>query len=381
MRVLHVGKYYPPYPGGIEVFVSDLATQQQRAGLQPAVLVHSSPGSTLPEKPSEFPVIEARTWGTMAYTPVSPGFGWRLHTAIRRLKPDLLHLHLPNVSAFWALALPAARKLPWVAHWHSDVLTADAPGKIRAAYVGYQYFEAALLRRCEKVIATSENYRTSSPALKRFQAKSTVAPLGLDPQRYGPPSPEDQSWAEGLFGTGFRVLGLGRLSHYKGFNVLVEAMEYVDEASCVIAGDGEQAQALTTQVESSRGVQRVNLCGSVTDGQARALMTAADVIVMPSLQRTEAFGLVLLEAMIAGKPVIASQIKGSGMPWVVAQGGHGVVTQPGDSAALSHALNTLKNNASKRKRLGETGRESFDRYFHIRSVEREIAEIYNSVLS
>lgn len=379
MRVLHVGKYYPPYPGGIENFVSDLATQQHHAGADPAVLVHSPPASAAPQKPADFPVLVSKTWGTMAYAPVSPGFAPKLQGAITRLQPDLLHLHLPNVSAFWALALPAARRLPWVVHWHSDVLTDNAPRMIRAAYGAYGLFESALLRRSRTIVATSESYAAHSPVLQRYADKTTVVPLGLNPERYHLPGAQDRSWAKQQFGAGFKVLGLGRLSHYKGFDILVEAAGSMNDVSCVIAGAGEQASALATQVRSTPG--SINLCGAVSDGQARALMDAADVIVMPSVQRTEAFGLVLLEAMIAGKPVVASQLTGSGMPWVVARAGHGLLTEPGDVDALNKALATLKSDPARCEQMGAAGLLAFQEHFHIASIEREIAQVYEAVLS
>ena len=187
MRVLHVGKYYPPYPGGIEIFVSDLATQQQRAGVTPAVLVHAPPGTSDSQPASDFPVYMAGTWGTLAYAPVSPGFGPLMHRAITQLKPDLLHLHLPNASAFWALALPAARRLPWVVHWHSDVLTENTPWPVRTAYRAYGLLEAAVLRRSHTIIATSENYAEHSTVLQRYRDKIKNVPLGLNPERYQPP--------------------------------------------------------------------------------------------------------------------------------------------------------------------------------------------------
>ena len=153
----------------------------------------------------------------------------------------------------------------------------------------------------------------------------------------------------------------------------------MDDLTCVIAGDGEQASSLARQVGQADG--RITLCGAVSDGQARALTEAADVIVMPSLQRTEAFGLVLLEAMIAGKPVVASQLKGSGMPWVVNKGGHGLLTEPGNVDALVDALTQLQSSPSRRSELGSTGQLAFQEHFHIASTERRIAQVYETALS
>ena len=92
---------------------------------QSRVSLHSSEES-LPAGGHSLLITRAATWGRLLFTPISPGFPLLLHRLIKRDQPEVLHLHLPNPSAFWALALPSARRLPWVIHWHSDVLTSGS---------------------------------------------------------------------------------------------------------------------------------------------------------------------------------------------------------------------------------------------------------------
>src|SRR5262249_59214165 len=119
MRVLHIGKFYPPVAGGIERFVGDLVEAQRAAGDDVAVLVHAARD----EPPRDDPpwLMRCPVWMQLAFAPVSPRFPFWLARALRRHAPDVLHIHMPNVSALWALLLPSARGIPWVVHWHADV--------------------------------------------------------------------------------------------------------------------------------------------------------------------------------------------------------------------------------------------------------------------
>ena len=105
---------------------------------------------------------------------------------LAEFRPDVLHLHLPNTSAFWALKSRRARAIPWVVHWHSDVIGPGLDAKLKLFYPLYRPFEQALLKRADAVIATSPPYLESSRALQPFRDKCRVIPLGLDPARLEP---------------------------------------------------------------------------------------------------------------------------------------------------------------------------------------------------
>ena len=120
MRILHIGKYYPPVSGGMERFLGDLVDAQRRAGDEIAVLVHAEPGAAPRADPPW--LMRCPTWTRLFFVPISPSFPFWLARAVRRFRPDVIHLHMPNASAFWALLLPSARRVPWVVHWQSDVI-------------------------------------------------------------------------------------------------------------------------------------------------------------------------------------------------------------------------------------------------------------------
>ena len=161
LRVLHIGKFFPPYLGGMEVFLADLIHEQRRQGIDAHALVHGDPLAGDPEWVQRVPVQF-----NLVYAPMALGFRQALGSAIERVKPDILHLHMPNNSALWALTLPSARKVPWVVHWHSDVVVSNIKWSVALAYMLYRPFEQALLERAQQVFATSPPYLKASAALR-----------------------------------------------------------------------------------------------------------------------------------------------------------------------------------------------------------------------
>ncbi len=389
MRVLHVGKYYPPFAGGIEHFLADLLPALQGQGITVAALVHDSPApaSTASPQPSALPrsedgayIYRAPSYGRLLYAPVSPTFPFWLARAIREFQPDLLHLHLPNTSAFWALLVPAARRLPWVIHWHADVVSSAIDRRLALAYRLYRPFEQRLLAASRAVIATSPPYLDASAALAPWRERCHIIPLGLDPARIPEPDPAAHARALALWGEpGFRVLAIGRLTYYKGHDVLIRAAAELPESRVLIVGAGEHRQRLATLIQTLDLNDRVCLPGFQPEADLNALLASCDVLCLPSLERTEAFGLVLLEAMRFGKPVVVGDIPGSGAGWVTRRAGHGLLAPPGDVSTLTAALRELQNDPVRRRALGQAGMAALREQFGIAPVAAAVADLYRQL--
>jgi glycosyltransferase involved in cell wall biosynthesis len=373
MRVLHIGKYYAPQRGGIERHTQDVAEWLVRAGVDVGVLVHQPRGQWRSTRENVNGVELCRVGCIAAplYAPISPSFPLQLARAIDTMRPDLLHLHLPNPSCFAALASPRARALPWIVHWHADV-SPDVPDwRLRAAYRVYRPFEQAVLARATSIIATSQPYLDASAALAGWRSKTRVIPLGLDaqPDLHGlsPAWPSADS---------LRLLAVGRLSHYKGFEVLIEALAQVSQASLVLIGNGEDARKLRDIAARHRLGQRISFVGEIDDAGLQAAYSEADLFVLPSLDRSEAFGLVLLEAMRAGLPVIASAIPGSGVSHVVQDGVTGLLVPPGDVDSLAKAIGQMASDAPLRARLGAAGQQRWQREFTLQRSAAAVLDLY-----
>jgi glycosyltransferase involved in cell wall biosynthesis len=387
VKILHVGKYFPPYCGGMETYLRDLMAGLARRNIDNSALVHQSDISFKSRHERynasgrELPVTRAAVWARLLFTPVSPTFPWLLKRAIKQQKPDVLHLHLPNVSAFWALLLPGARNIPWLVQWQSDVLASRHSLGLRLFYALYRPFERAVLEKCAVIICSSPPYLNSSEALAEFRDKCTIVPLGLDPANLAYLNDSVESASGRLDNAPLQVLAIGRLTYYKGFEYLIRAAAEVDNIQVHLVGQGDQESALKTLTAELALEHKVFFHGHLPDEELAGQYANCDCVCLPSIERSEAFGLVLLEAMYWGKPTIASDVPGSGMGWIVDHGVTGLKVSPENTEDLASALLYLEQHRDKIAHLGKNGRDKFDGQFHIDRCAESIAQIYQQILT
>ncbi len=378
LRVLHVGKFFPPDRGGMELYLHDLVQTQRAQGIDAAAVVH---GNALEDDPPWLTRVPVQV--QLLYAPIALGFRRALARRIDEFRPDLLHLHLPNTSAFWVLTMPQARALPWVVHWHADVVLSQLRWSLAAAYSVYRPFEQALLDGAECVIATSEPYLQASKPLQRWRHKCTVVPLGVATPEF----PDAAACAAAAAAhphwqpqTRLKLLSIGRLTYYKGFETLIEAVQALPEdVELLIAGDGElqtSLQALIRHGAAAGARPRVRLLGSVSEADKHELLAGCDVFCLASRERTEAFGMVLLEAMHHARACLVTDLPGSGMPWVVSQAGCGLQVPIEDVASWTSAIARLQFDPALRRRLGEAGRSALGRLFDVTMSARAIERRY-----
>jgi len=361
-RVLHVGKYLPPVPGGIETYLGDLLRVSMRHGMPVGAIVHEKKGYPKPN-PDDFggaKIYSVPTFGQLLYAPVAPSFPWRLRQAIRDFKPDILHLHMPNTSVFAALLLPEARAIPWVVHWHADVDVGRMSLWMRLAYKVYKPFETALLRHTKSVIATSDDYLAASKPLQAWRDKCRVIPLAIDPERLVKPSDEQIKVAALMWPKPdeTRFLAVGRLTYYKGYDLLIRAMKDVPSGSLVIVGEGELRSSLQRLIDELQLGDRVRLVGSVSASELAAIYAAADTFCMTSIDRSEAFGVATLEAASFHLSLVCAEIKGSGAPRVALSAGHVTMYQPANQNSLVDALASIAVRFSPGRPTRPVGRQA-----------------------
>lgn len=384
MRILHIGKYYPPFYGGIENFMADLLQEQLQQGHEVAAIVHDHQLTStwrmqsMTAGDANATLYRIPSYGTLLYAPISPAFGYYLQRVINDFRPDVLHMHVPNTSVFWGLFSHKVRDIPWVVHWHADVFGSKLG--LNVAYTLYRPFETRLLRQSRAIISTSKPYLDSSLALKDWQGKCHVVPLGLathemeccvDMQQTKPYFKEKR----------FKVLSLGRLSYYKGHDVLLKAMQQLPTVQLLIVGRGEQQTHLQALIDQYALHDRVNLLGSQPEEVVTRLLTQCDCLCLSSIDRAEAFGMVLLEAMAMEKAVVATDIPGSGVGTVVEEGLTGKLVEPGNTAALVDAIKYLANNKKRCEKMGQLGAIRFRQHFQISKIAYQIEHVYQQVVT
>lgn len=386
MKILHIGKYFPPFYGGIENFMAHLLPVLNKFGLLQVALVHQhKPGLSSVDVYAEARVYRASCFGSVFFAPLSPWFFIDLFKVLKKEKPTILHLHMPNTSVFWALFLPSARKLPWIVHWHSDVVGDRPREAIRLLYPLYRIFESWVLRRAHTVICTSPNYLKTSKPLSNFKEKCVVIPLGLPVDDQKPESEQclPKQHTSVSLRKALRVLVVGRFSYYKGHRFLIDALALLPkdcEIEVVFVGKGELATALEKQVSLLK-LSSVKFVGAVSDADLENWYRWCDCICLPSIERTEAFGMVILEAARYGKPAIVTDVPGAGMSWVVQHNITGWVVPTADSGALAKRLNMLCSKPELTTVAGTAAYQRFLDCFSINKVAEKTAELYHAALN
>jgi rhamnosyl/mannosyltransferase len=282
-------------------------------------------------------------------------------------------IHEPNplglVSHF--LMRPPGRLVVW---FHSEVV------RQRWLYMLYRPFLRRTLRRADRVIVSSPKLIEHAKELQEFQWKCEVIPFGINAERLQCTATIAHR-AERLRSE-LRppiLLFVGRMVGYKGLDVLLRALCALD-ATAVLVGAGPRLASLKN-LASDLGVrERVVFAGEVEDDEIVALYHACDVFVLPSVSRNEAFGVVQLEAMACGKPVVSTNLP-SGVPWVNRHGETGFVVPPGDVVALRDALARLLDDPELRDRMGKRGRERVMTEFTLERMASRTTALYHAILS
>ncbi len=370
MRVTMVNKYYPPHLGGIEYHVRDLATAlAARDDVTVRAIVANEARSAVTEDVDGVEVTRLSRAFAYASTPVAPGMrGALAREATREAPADLLHLHFPYPwgEVSWLAARPG---LPTVLTYHSDIV------RQKAMLAAYRPLLRRVLDRVDRIIVSSPPMVEHSPFLARVAEKCRVVPFGIDVERFAG-TPAQLARAADLRAAHVRpvVLFVGRLIYYKGVETLLEAMAEVD-ADLVVVGRGPLEAGLRARADELGLAERLVILPPLEPDELIAWYHAADVFCLPSVARSEAFGLVQLEAHAAGTPVVSTRLT-TGVPWVNQDGLTGLTVPPGDVAALTEALQRLVTDAGLRDRLGRQARERARAEFTTdRMVERTL-EVY-----
>jgi rhamnosyl/mannosyltransferase len=367
MRVLHAAKFYPPVRGGMETVVRDLAEGTAADWDVSVVAAHDARGTVI-ERRHGVRVVRASSWGASHSVPICPSLAFHLW----RSASDCVVLHEPNPLAGSALFLrtPSKRLVVW---HHSDLL--------RPSWAPHTYgkLQAALYRRADCVIVSSPNLADASPLVQQAR-RVAIVPFGIPLERYRRTDPATRAAVEAICRTipGPRILFVGRLVYYKGLHVLIDAMTSC-RGTLMIAGDGPLEADLRRQVSERGLTDRVVFLGHVSDADLPSHYQAADVFVLPSIAKTEAFGVVQLEAMAAGRAVVSTNLP-TGVPWVNQDGVSGLVVPPGDADALSTALNRLIDDEALRQRLSRNAASRADVVFSLESMIGRFKHVVETIV-
>ena len=365
-NIYQMSKYYKPYSGGLESVVSDIA---ENIPCEVTVLASDSEGLIKKEIINSVQVIRSKEYFTLASTPISPGYIWNV---IKYSRDCILHVHLPNplsnigIYMAWIFKRDISKI---VVHWHSDIVKQKMLLKI------YKPLQDWLLKKAKFIIVTSEEYLDNSEALIPFKSKCVVIPIGISSME-SKVSPKIVEEIKNKYQGKRIIFSLGRHIYYKGFEYLIESALKVENTVFLIGGKGPDTEKYNQMIIKFGLQDKVHLIGRVEDDDLPSYYAAADIFAFPSTEKSEAFGVVQLEAMSVGTPVVSTNIIGSGVPWVNKNENSGLICSVKDSNSLSDSINRILDDEILYDSLSLGAKQRYLDYFTKEKMVEKIEAVY-----
>jgi len=372
MHILQVTPYFYPHFGGVESHVMGLSEGLMNLGHE--VEVVTSRYSRMPEteKIKGIKVTRLPQWVNLYNTPVVTA----IQEFVRRSHADVIHVHSPPpfTERFAAKGAKDAQK-PLVVTHHCDLELKGFLGKM-AVNVYQSLLGKYPLKMADRVISTTNSYATTSRSL--WDIDVDVVPNAVDVNRFHPKNKGDFIRDKFVEGDEPIALFVGRLVPHKGIGILIRALEYLQSGKLLIVGDGPYLNWLKQLTKKLKLEDRVVFVGPISDYWLPAYYAATDVVVLPSTSRLEAFGIVGLEAMASGKPLVLSDIPGVRD---VISSDEGFIVEPLDPEALAEALEKIWNYPENAKQMGLKGRERVVSMFSWEKVSKDVETIFKEIVA
>lgn len=365
IRVLEVNKAYFPHTGGIETLVKQYSEELDNFEVR-TLVCRDGRGKTYSENINGVKLTRAGSLGTYFSCPVSLSF-IRLFRKMSA-KADIIHIHVPFPLADLTLLL-SGYKGKVIVSWHSDVV------KQKKLLTLYKPLLKYLLNRADCILTATEGHINGSEWLPEYRNKCKILPYGINPENYLNIKKIPFLTEKATSPNCIKIFFTGRLVYYKGVDVLINAFRKVNyNCELFIAGTGVLEKQLKEKVCKYNMDDRVHFLGFLPEEQLKQAYADCDIFVLPSVERSEAFGIVQLEAMVYSKPVINTSLP-SGVPYVSVHGKTGLTVQPKNSRQLAKAIETLCRNKTLREKFGQSARERVLTDFNQKYIIKKLSAI------
>ncbi len=375
MKILQIGRFGNVHHGGVERHFQQLvAGLRQKARVD--CIVSSEGFNRTISKQQEHIMCEVPTLGTVASTALCPTMPYWVRKLSQQHRYDIVHLHFPNPMAHLASYF-ANKQSKLVITWHSDIV------KQKRLLQLYQPFLRHVLSKADAVIVATPRHADESTQLFPLAPRDRihVVHFGIDVEPFLNPLAIEASLAIKQQHAGKKIIfAIGRHVYYKGFEYLLQAMQQIEDAVLLLGGTGPLTAELQSYVKSHQLENKVILLGRVSDQDLPAYYHAADVFCMPSVERSEAFGLVQLEAMACKKPIVCCELN-NGVTYLNQDGITGLVVPPRDPLALADALNKLLQDEALSRCMGEAGYVRVMTEFTLAKMCDETLSVYSQLMN
>ena len=371
LKILQVNKLYYPHTGGIEKVVKQISEGlSQKYDIKVLCCELKRKGKL--EIINGIKVYKAGSFGRLFSLPISISFIFYFKKLSRN--SDIIHLHMPFPLGDIAYLL-SNYKGKLVIWWHSDII------RQKRLLLLYNPIMKKILDKADVIIVSSYKNIIYSPHLQNYKRKCVVIPFGIN-QLWEKKSEEYMLKSKSNLkskNSNTTFLFVGRLVYYKGCDILINAFKYIENCNLIIVGNGPLKNKIKHEILQNNLQNKVHLYSNISDENLHEFFQKSDVFVFPSTERSEAFGLVQLEAMSYGLPVINTNLS-TGVPTVSIDGVTGITIEPHNVVQLIEALEWMKNHPNERKILGENARKHIKKFYQEKVMIERIEKIYNSLI-
>lgn len=378
MKVIIVAPYFHPHVGGVEAYTLNIARQLRELRWQVVVVTTAAKDAQPSTNLDDLPVYYLTPALSISNTPV--GVGWRreLGRIFRTEQPDIVNAHMP-VPYLADVAQRASKSIPFALTYHNDVAKSFLPYDIAARILHGTVIDKTL-RRSTRIIATSDYYAKESSYLRPYLPKVSIVPPGVDLSRFHPEVTVDSDLVARYRGR--RVLlfvgSMDRTHAHKGLDILIDAFSLIrndcPDVCLVVVGQGDALDRFKSMAAKSGAGRDIDFVGYVGDDRIAQYYKLAKILVVPSTNRSEGFGMVSIEANAVGTPVIGSRV--GGVPYAVQDNETGLLVEPNSAAAIYRAARTLLTNDALSLRLGMAGAARAQREFDWTELGKRTSEIF-----
>ncbi|MDD4279477.1 MAG: glycosyltransferase [Candidatus Sumerlaeales bacterium] len=372
-RILHLYKdYYPPVFGGIEQTINRMANGLKN-DFDVSVLVCAGAEKRGIVDIDGVRVIRTKEMGRFASAPLSTDF---IRMLLKEIKSaDLIHLHHPNPTSDFALALSGFHSKPAVMTYHSDIVRQKFSRILVAPFLRHS------MDHCSVIMPTSPDYAESSQWLQKYKHKLEVIPLGINIDEWQETA-ESRVFSESIRqqANGRHIICFnGRLRYYKGLPWLIEAMKSIPDIILFISGDGPMRPEIENQIATLSLSDSVRLIGSLSHSDLVGLLHASELFCMPSHLRSEALGISMIEAMACHLPIVSCDIP-TGVRYVNIDGKTGLRVPPSNAAALADAIRRITQDTALAKQFAIAAHKRATEFFSEDVMNRHLEQVYVKAL-
>jgi len=358
ISVVHVCKVFLPVPGGIQTVIRRITGGL--SDLLDTTVVSCSRDRVGETKTGPLCLLNTKSYGEWLSLPIAPSLIPTFRKKVRG--SSLVCIHYPFPLAELALLFLNLHGKGLIVYWHSEIIAQKYARYLVSPLTQY------MLRHADRVIVSSPRLLEYSKILRHYRSKCDVIPFGYDPGNDAPVPAVDGDY----------YVCVGRHVSYKGIDTLIRAWRDLD-CKLVLVGSGQLLDSHEKLAEKLGVRENIEFVKNADDRRVRQYIAASRALILPSVAANEAFGLVQVEAMALGKPIINTNLD-SGVPWVARDGLEAITVSPGSEQELHEAVQRLEHDSDLRVELARGALLRWQKEFNMDKFKQRTAALYQDVM-